>query len=200
VQRRLVKSIGEHAVIPLEFKHVEEILRFAMDEHASGKELSLPLGWKVVRRPDEISFLTPDLREPPPLQDYEYELPIPGQLDVCEAGSTIEVRLVPAGVDAGYNPEHLLDAGALPGPLKVRNWRAGDRYWPKHTKSPRKIKELLQERHVEQPQRKLWPVVVSGGDEIIWMRGFPPPARYAARPGHEAVVITEKPVSAGDSK
>jgi tRNA(Ile)-lysidine synthase len=198
VQRRLVKSIGEHAGIPLEFKHVEEILRFAM--HASGKELSLPLGWKVVRRPDEISFLTPDLREPPPLQDYEYELPIPGQLDVCEAGSTIEVRLVPAGVDAGYNPEHLLDAGALPGPLKVRNWRAGDRYWPKHTKSPRKIKELLQERHVEQPQRRLWPVVVSGGDEIIWMRGFPPPARYAARPGREAVIITEKPVSAGDSK
>ena len=47
VQRRLVKAIGEYAGIPLEFKHVEEILRVAAEDHASGKELSLPLvgGW-----------------------------------------------------------------------------------------------------------------------------------------------------------
>ena len=30
VQRRLVKAIGENAGIPLEFKHVEEILRVAL--------------------------------------------------------------------------------------------------------------------------------------------------------------------------
>ncbi len=34
VQRRLVKAIGENAGIPLEFKHVEEILRFAAEEGA----------------------------------------------------------------------------------------------------------------------------------------------------------------------
>ena len=45
VQRRLVKAIGENAGIPLEFKHVDEILRVA-SEDSSGKELSLPLGWK----------------------------------------------------------------------------------------------------------------------------------------------------------
>ena len=48
VQRRLVKAIGENAGIPLEFKHVEEILRVAGEEGASGKELSLPLGWNMV--------------------------------------------------------------------------------------------------------------------------------------------------------
>jgi hypothetical protein len=32
VQRRLVKAIGENAGIPLEFKHVEEILRVAAEE------------------------------------------------------------------------------------------------------------------------------------------------------------------------
>ena len=46
VQRRVVKAIGEEAGIPLEFKHVEEILRFAAEDGAAGKELSLPLGWK----------------------------------------------------------------------------------------------------------------------------------------------------------
>ena len=78
----------------------------------------------------------------------------------------------PADGQAGYNPDHLLDADSLPGPLRVRNWRPGDRFWPAHTKSPKKIKELLQERHVAQPERRLWPVVVSG-DEIVWVRGFP---------------------------
>jgi tRNA(Ile)-lysidine synthase len=194
VQRRVVKAMGERAGIPLEFKHVEEILRFAAEEGASGKELSLPLGWKMVREPDELMFVTPDLRQPAPSQDYEYDLPVPGEVAVSETGSCIEVRRVSPGGEA-YNPEHLLDADSLPGRLKVRNWRAGDRFWPAHTKSPKKVKELLQERHVAQPERRLWPVVLSG-DEIVWMRGFPLPARYQAKPGHEGVLIRERTVAA----
>ena len=80
---------------------------------------------------------------------------VPGEVQVDEAGSKIEVRRISSGMEAGYNPEHLLDAESLPGPFRVRNWRAGDRFWPRHTKSPKKIKELLQERHVEQPERKV---------------------------------------------
>jgi tRNA(Ile)-lysidine synthase len=76
----------------------------------------------------------------------------------------------------------------LPAQLIVRNWRPGDRFFPAHTKSPKKIKELLQEKHVPQPERRLWPVIVSG-DEIIWMRGFPVPAHLRAKSGEEAVLI-----------
>ena len=194
VQRRVIKGIGEQAGIPLEFKHVEEILRFAVGEAGSGKELALPLGWKVERHPDELVFVTPDLRDPQPTGDYEYAVTVPGEVRVDETGSRIEVRRIPGGMEAGYNPDHLLDAESLPGPLIVRNWRAGDRFWPRHTKSAKKVKELLQERHVEQSQRKLWPVIVSGS-EIVWMRGFPPPARFAARPGREAVTIVESPLA-----
>lgn len=190
VQRRLVKAIGERAGIPLEFRHVEEILRLAGDEGASGKEISLPLGWKVVRKAHELLFVTPDLRQGAPPRDYEYELRVPGEVAISEIGAIIEVRRVSAGGGA-YNPEHLLDADALPGRLKVRNWRAGDRFWPAHTKSPKKVKELLQERQVAQPERSLWPVVVSG-DEIVWMRGFSLPARLQAKPGSAALAILEK--------
>ena len=191
VQRRLVKAIGERAGIPLAFKHVEEILNFAADEsHASGKELSLPLGWKVMREPDQIIFLTSDLREPKTAPaDYEYDLPVPGRVVIREAGYAIEAkRIALPAAEAGYNPEHLLDAESLPGPLRVRNWRPGDRYWPAHTKSPKKIKELLQERHIAQPERRLWPVVVSG-DEIVWLHGYRTAANFQARPGREAIVI-----------
>lgn len=191
VQRRIIKAIGEHAGIPLAFKHVEEVLRFATEEGLSGKELSLPLGWKVQRKTEELIFVTPDLRETIPVQDYEYELPLPGELRVHEVGVTFEVRRVPADEIARYNPEHLLDAGSLPGPLRVRNWRAGDRFWPARTKSPKKIKELLQERHVPQSDRKQWPVVLAG-DEIVWMRGYPSPKQFRSRPECEAILLIEK--------
>jgi tRNA(Ile)-lysidine synthase len=199
VQRRLVKAVGDNAGIPLEFKHAEEILRVAAEDAAPGKTVSLPLGWKFAVDAEELRFVTPDLREPVSTRDpdrdydrdYEYELPLPGQVVVNEAGSSIKARPVPAGAEGAYNPDHLLDAASLPGPLRVRNWRPGDRFWPAHTKSPKKIKELLQERHVAQQERRFWPVVVSG-DQIVWMRGFPVPAKLRATPGRAAILIEEK--------
>ena len=173
VQRRVMKAIGEEAGIPLEFKHVEEILRFASEEGKSGKGIVVASGWKVVRRPEELQFVTPDLRGPAPAsEDYDYALSVPGKTAVPEAGFAIEVQCVPAAERESYNPDQLLDADSLPRLLRVRNWRAGDRFWPAHSKSPKKVKELLQQIHVEQPQRRSWPLV-AGVDEIFWMRGFP---------------------------
>jgi tRNA(Ile)-lysidine synthetase-like protein len=197
----VVKAIGEQAGIPLEFKHIEEILRFAAEDGPSGKELSLPLGWRMVREPEAVGFVTPDLRRQERVPDYEYSLAVPGRVLVPEVGVVIEAlrftsEIAPETPGAEYNPQQLLRAELLPGRLMVRNWRAGDRFWPAHTKSPKKVKELLQERHVArhigQQGRRLWPVAASG-DEIVWLRGFPVPARLRAKAGEEAVLIREMP-------
>lgn len=184
VQRRVIKSIGDEARIPLEFKHVEEILDFATEEQGSGKELSLPSGWKVVRKRDELLFITPDLREKRENRgDYEYDLNIGRPCDIPEARLRIGIRRVASGDDrSAYNPDELLSAELLGGQLRVRNWRAGDRYWPAHTKAPKKIKELLQEQHIPQPERRFWPLITSGA-EIVWLRGFAVPAEF--RPSAE---------------
>ena len=189
VQRRIIKAVGDEAGIPLEFKHIEEVVRFALEHRGGGKQLSLPLGWKIRKDADHLVFVTPDLRETSEPGDYEYDLPRQQKVRIAEIGSLFELAAVPADA-SGYNPDQLLDPESLPGPLKVRNWRAGDRFWPSHTKSPKKIKELLQERHFAQPERKLWPVVVSG-DEIIWVKGFAVPSRFRAKAGHDAVSIRE---------
>jgi tRNA(Ile)-lysidine synthase len=198
VQRRVLKAIGEQAGIPLEFKHIEDILRFAAEDGPSGKELSLPLGWKIRREPEAVVFLTPDLRRRhDPVPDYEYALAVPGRALVFEVGAVIEALSITAEITpephiAEYNPQQLLRADLLPKELTVRNWRPGDRFWPAHTKSSKKIKELLQEKHAAQSERRLWPVVLSR-DEIVWMRGFPVPARFQAKAGEEAVLIQEIP-------
>jgi tRNA(Ile)-lysidine synthase len=191
VQRRVLKAIGEQAGIPLEFKHIEKILRFAAEDGPSGRELSLPLGWKIVREPEAVVFITPDLRRQERFPDYEYSLDVPGRAAIPEIGGVIEaLRVNRQSQLAEYNRQELLRADELADRLIVRNWRAGDRFWPAHTKAPKKIKELLQERQVAQPGRRLWPVVVSEG-EIVWMRGFPVPAGLQARAGQGAVLIRE---------
>jgi len=95
------------------------------------------------------------------------------------------------GAGSGYNPDHTLDPTLLQKELTVRNWRPGDRFWPAHSKSPKKVKELLQERKLAAKERLLWPVVVSAG-ELVWVRGFPSPARLRPHEGaKEALVIQE---------
>jgi len=227
VQRRLVKAVGEYAEIPLEFKHVEEILRLAAEAGSDGKKLSLPRGWTVLVEPEALVFLAPDPRRRESASregpgegpgnaphdvphDYEYELRVPGRVRVPEIGAVIEALAVEAlaatAAEAAYNPEHLqhlLDGELLRATLRVRNWRPGDRFWPAHTKAPKKMKELLQELHVAQPERGLWPVVLSG-DEIVWVRGFAVPAKFRAKAGGAGVLIREvaagtKPFEAGGS-
>jgi tRNA(Ile)-lysidine synthase len=196
VQRRAIKAVGDLAGFPLEFKHVDEILRFSADQNNTGKQLSLPLGWKVVRAPEALNFVTPDLRTEERIPtDYQYPLPLPGRAIVREAGVVVEaVRVLEASESGEYNPDHLLDPSLVSKELAVRNWRPGDRFWPVHSKAPKKIKELLQERHITGPERRLWPVVVSG-DEIVWVRGFPAPAPLKPKKdGQEALLIRDLPL------
>jgi tRNA(Ile)-lysidine synthase len=190
VQRRLVKAIGEHADIPLEFKHVDEIIRFAGENGPSGKELALPLGWKLLRESAELIFVTPDLRPRGSPGQYEYSLPIPGRVFVRELGAEFEARIIDCADPPSHTLDNLLQSESLPAQLTLRNWRAGDRFRPAHTKSPKKVKDLLTDLYVAHAQRATWPVVLSG-EEIIWVRGFPVSSKYRAQPGKRALLIRQ---------
>jgi len=197
VQRRAVKAVGDQAGFPLEFKHVEEILRFASEEKNSGKHLCLPLGWKLLREPEALTFVTPDLHTEERVSgDYEYALPLPGRAIVPEVGIVVEALRTKSGLEIDRsNQDQLLNPLLVSKALAVRNWRPGDRYWPVHSKGPKKIKELLQERHITGPDRKLWPVVVSG-KEIVWVRGLPGPAQFQPKEeSGEAILIRELPLA-----
>ena len=185
VQRRVIRAAAESLGFRLEFRHVEEILEVSS---GSRKSAALPDGWMVSRNRNALRF---EHGGKPNNPDYDYCLPVPGRIDVPEVGTRFEAALVPTNSEPGYNPEHLLDRALLAKELVVRNWRPGDRFWPAHCKSPKRIKELLQEQHVAGPEKKLWPVVVSGSD-VVWLHGFPVPARLQPRDRtKEAVLIRE---------
>jgi tRNA(Ile)-lysidine synthase len=92
--------------------------------------------------------------------------------------------------------ERLLDPEQLPQEVRIRNWRPGDRFWPSHTKSEKKMKELLADRRISGTDRKLWPVAVAEGIGLVWARGFAVPAGLQSPPGAAtALWIRELPAA-----
>jgi tRNA(Ile)-lysidine synthase len=166
VQRRVIRAAAESLGLQLEFTHVEQVLQVCM---GGSKSAALPQGWLVSQNGSQLQFERGGMEEN---CDYEYFLPVPGRVEVPELNTCFEA--LPG--EPGYNRDHLLDRRLLAKKLLVRNWRAGDRFWPAHSKAPKKIKELLQTHHLTGSRRKLWPVVVSGAD-IVWLRGFTTPTR-----------------------
>lgn len=186
LRRRVLRVAAESLGLRLEFRHVDEVLSLTTPSCSM-----LPEGWVVSKGKDKGGLQFERGRKAEAVSDYEYGLAVPGVVQVPEAGAWFEAAIVPGDTVSGYNPDHAFDPGLLEKELTVRNWRAGDRFWPAHSKSPKKVKELLQERRLAVRDRKLWPVVVSG-QEIVWMRGFPAPARLRPREGaKQALVIQE---------
>jgi tRNA(Ile)-lysidine synthase len=200
VQRLVIQGVAEQLGVALEFKHIQQLM--AMIEHEkSGKKLSLPGGLEANRTLRELQF-GQMIQESP--ENYCYSLPIPGEVAVPELGYIIRARLISAGKQkvSGHNAASLLNPILLGPELTVRNWRAGDRFFPAHSQSPRKVKELLQPGRLGQQfslaQRKVWPVIESAG-RIVWMRGFPVPQDFASHSG-DAVLIEEMKMSAEAGK
>src|SRR5438552_8660181 len=191
LQRRLARAAAENFGLRLEFRHVEEILEL-ISNGCPGKA-ALPDGWMASIDKGELKFEpAPQISES--IHDYRYLLPVPGKVPVPETGTLFEAMLISAEKRAACNAENLLDSGVAADELTVRNWRPGDRFWPAHTKAPKKVKELLQEKQVTGEEGKLWPVIVSG-DEIVWVRGFPTPDRLHLRQAVENVIaIREAPL------
>jgi tRNA(Ile)-lysidine synthase len=183
VQRRLVRSVAESLQLTLNFNHVEEVL--ALHE---GERASLPGGWAATRAANHVVFAVPSAAQ----ADYEYALTIGGKIVVAEAGLTLEAIVVVAEDLDGAGPSALLDDPFVRHPLVVRNWRPGERFWPLHTKEAKKIKELLQDRHITGEKKRLWPVIASG-EEIVWLRGFGVRRDFQAR-GSRGILIRELPL------
>jgi tRNA(Ile)-lysidine synthase len=64
-----------------------------------------------------------------------------------------------------------LDPGRLPGPLRVRSFRPGDRIRPLGFSGSRKLKDIFMELRLPRELRRVWPVVVAGA-QVVWVPGY----------------------------
>ncbi len=178
LQRRVVRLAAIQAGATLDFPHTERILDLVRDQHSrEDRVVELPNGFRSVVTGDSVSFVNDEPLAKP--CGFSYTLPIPGEVAIPELRLLIRTSLITGENEIDrYNDDRRLDAELLPAQLFLRNWRPGDRFWPAHTRSEKKVKELLQDRHVPAREKSLWPVALAG-NEIVWMRGFAVSARYA---------------------
>ncbi len=194
MQRRLIRRMVEFPEAHLDFQHVEAVLALAASPASRAERvLELPNGFEAVRQDRELWFR----RKERSRQGHAYSLglPVPGEWEVVgrkiRASITRDVSPRP---EAGPYIRAALLGSELKRQLCVRNWHAGDRYQPAHTKEPKKLKELLQARHIPREQKPYWPVVVSG-EEIVWVPGFEAPERFRVREGQrEGLLLEEVPL------
>jgi tRNA(Ile)-lysidine synthase len=195
IRRLVVHGLAQKLGITLEFKHIQQLTTL-IEQDKPNRKLTLPGGLWANCTLREIQF-SRSPQQPP--EDYCYSLPIPGEVAVPELGFTIRARLISAGKQkvSGYNAASLLNPTLLGPELTVRNWRAGDRFFPVHSQSPKKVKELLQLARLglqfSSFQRRNWPVIESSG-QIVWIRGFPVSRDFASSSG-EAILIEEMKMS-----
>jgi len=197
--RRIVEKVKPRAG-QLGANHVEAVLELARSGQ-SGSSISLPGGVEVRKDRDALVFQAVENAGGRALQSaprkYEYKIDLAcgdAELRVAELGCVFRLRVIDWPPKRGETSRDgaVLDRDRLRFPMVLRNWRPGDRLRPMGHRSAQKLKRLLNERHVSRWERDGWPVLASGGD-LVWTRGFPAAAEYAANERTRAgIVIAEE--------
>jgi tRNA(Ile)-lysidine synthase len=187
IRRRLVRGAAQKLHVSLDFRHVVQVLSLA--QSGQRKTISLPDGLRASTDKETLTLRIE--HNEGKVQDFSYKVSVPGEIEIAELGCRIRFRLV-SGSQAltSCDPLNLLSPELNGGELVIRNWRAGDRFWPLHSKSDKKIKELLKSDCVPAAMRALWPVAEHQG-EILWVRGLPVSTKFSARDRDSAILVEE---------
>ena len=134
--------------------------------------LELPFGLFLEKRYDRVSL---GRGRRPPTPPFEVELVVPGTTHVQEVAKKVTIEEVSRGdpyKSIECSPDTaLLDYQRVEFPLKVRNFRSGDRFRPLGVGGSQKVKEFFIDQKIPQFERLKIPLLISGRD-IAWIVGY----------------------------
>jgi tRNA(Ile)-lysidine synthase len=204
LSKRMVRRIVESVKLregQLGAGHVEAVLELARSGR-SGSSLALPGGVEVRKGREALVFHAVEKAGGRTSQstprEYEYKIDLArgnAEVQVAELGCVFRLRVIDWPRKRGETSRDgfVLDRDRLHFPMVLRNWRPGDRLRPQGHRSAHKLKRLLNEKRVSRWERDGWPVLMSNG-VLVWARGFPVAAEFAANEGARAgiVIVEEK--------
>lgn len=163
--------------------HIESFMKLIRSERASG-EICFPGGLSARK---SYTFCILGFFGQTAEADYNCLIELTGTTDF--PWGSITVHSVPADFPGpGARPDCLVidpDETALP--LRIRNWRNGDRIRPNGLEHEQKIGRIFINAKVARDRRAGWPVVVDGNGRIIWL-----PLLRRAKPYPPETVIQKK--------
>ena len=162
VQRRLLRYAAEQLGAAPDFLSTETLRALALTGRA-GQRCELAQGLRAERTPRELRLEVGATGGTEGLAPG-YSATIPGEIVAPAFGLRLRIEgAASAGPAEGPTPA----SGTV---ARLRNWRPGDRVRLRHSRSPRKVKEVLERLRVTGSRRALWPVLEVGG-RIVWMQG-----------------------------
>jgi len=133
--------------------------------------LELPHGVWVEKRYDIVLLEKGGIKPFPP---FEVELIFPGRTFIEEIKKEVVIEKANLNQfkDCKESPHlSLMDYESLQFPLKIRNFRPGDRFHPLGVKGTQKLKEFFIDHKVPRFERLKIPLLISG-EMIAWIVGY----------------------------
>jgi tRNA(Ile)-lysidine synthase len=191
--RRLIEE-RKHGAGQITGRHILAVVDLALHGE-NGKVVQLPGAVDVRRERDELVFCAHSSRpehrmvgkrgaDRASAARYEYKIDFENDevlFDVPQAGCAFRLRVIDWVAKRGDTSKSgaVLDRDRVRLPLVLRNWRFGDQLQPAGHQKAHKLKRLLNEKRISRWERDGWPVLTSGG-VLVWARGFPVAAGFAA--------------------
>jgi tRNA(Ile)-lysidine synthase len=176
IQWRVIKKILDRVLdggMVMQERGGAEVLKVFQNLNQSSPSflLKLPFGFWVEKRYDVVVF---EKREMKPFPPFEYELISPGHTFVEEIGKEVIIEETDRGQFKNYSgpPDTaLMDCESLQFPLKMRNFRPGDRFCPLGVKGTQKLKDFFIDHKVPKFERPSVPLLISE-ERIAWVVGY----------------------------
>ena len=153
--------------------------------------MELPQGFVLEKRYDQVLLRKGKRVLVPP---FEVELGVPGHARIEEIGKEVFVEEGSGRVrpeDLNRSPHiAFFDCQRLRFPLRVRNFRPGDRFQPLGVKGEQKLKEFFIDHKIPRFERPGIPLLVSG-ETIIWVVGHRISEQVKVSEGTERVLRAE---------
>jgi tRNA(Ile)-lysidine synthase len=189
LKRRAVRHLIERVKKDLRrigSEHVRSVLAMAEGEKPQSS-LDLPGNLCVQRTYERLIFKSGSTKKPAP---FEYLIPKQGVFPLKKIGRILSLEEIT--VTGPQRPKSTrwtahVDAEKVRYPLRVRNFRPGDRFVPLGMKGHKKIKDFFVDRKVPTAERHTTPIVFSE-DTPVWICGCRMDDRFKVTPETKSVL------------
>ena len=153
-----------------EWSDVNEMYR-KLHQSSPSFLLELPRGAWVEKRYDAVLLGKGKVK---PFLPFDVELISPGRTFIREIGKEVVIEETDRDKFKNYRGPlntALMDYGSLQFPLRMRNFRPGDRFYPLGAKGTQKLKNFFIDHKIPKFERPKVPLLVSG-EMIAWIVGY----------------------------
>ncbi len=187
-KRRIIRKMIERVkgdLNSIDFIHIDNILQLT-DNFSGEKEIYLPDNLRVKRVYQYLTIFKNSVEKycfPNNLPSlWEYPLSTPGNTEIKPLKMEVEVSdLEVKKIEDILNNQRkkspaefieVIDREKVKLPLKLRNRREGDFFYPLKLGGKKKIKELFIDYKISRSHRRLIPLLVDGEGKIVWVVGI----------------------------